>query len=136
MNDIYKKQLTKEQKIYLLLLEKIHDPNICRNIIGMKIKKERIETDNYHYDLWLNIALKFYKAKKGNLGNFSYILDEEIFFIKPDHDLDFFRKTGVSYQIKEMINNLIEISMDDELLKYDDNLYSQLAKKIMEKMII
>ena len=48
--------LTKDQMIYLLLLTKIDEPQLCRNIIGLKNKKEKIETYNYHYENWENIA--------------------------------------------------------------------------------
>jgi hypothetical protein len=56
--------------------------------------------------------------------------------IRLDHDVDFFRNTGVSYQIKDMIHDLIRVSTDKKWLKYDDTLYSILSKKIMDRMII
>ena len=42
--------LTKDQIIYLLLLSKIDEPQLCRYIIGLKNSKEKIEAYNYHYE--------------------------------------------------------------------------------------
>ena len=131
MNDIYKKQISSEQRIYLLLLEIIPDPNICKKIISMKKRIEQIETMNYHYDLWLNIALKYYKAEKNKMGKFSYILDEEDFYIRPDHEKEYFRNTGVSYQIKDMVNKLLLLT-DKEWIEHDDLLYSQLLNLALD----
>ena len=136
MNDNYQKQLTSNQEIYLLLLSIIPNTDVCKKITRIKKKKEDEETMNYHCDLWYNIALKFYKAKKNNFYKFSYVVDGKNFMIRPDHDIDFFRNTGVSYQIKDMIHDLIGVSSDKTWLKYDDTLYSILSKKIMNRMCI
>jgi hypothetical protein len=136
MKDKYKKQLTSNQEIYLLLLSIIPNTDVCKKITIIKKKKEDEEIMTYHCGLWYDIALKFYKAKKNNFSKFSYVVDGVNFVIRLDHDVDFFRNTGVSYQIKDMIHDLIRVSTDKKWLKYDDTLYSILSKKIMDRMII
>ena len=66
-----------------------------------------------------------------------------IYVLKKDFKLDYYNYTGISYQIIELIHELIKLKNEKYLTKdegyeywlnYDDNLYSLLSKKIMKKM--
>ena len=58
--------------------------------------------------------------------------------------MDFYKMTGISYQVLELIYELIRIKnekswdfeMDDKIdwIKHDDKLYSELADRIMDRM--
>ena len=54
INDIYKRNLKKNEKIYLLLLKFISEPNICKYIIDQKNHLEEKEILKYHYERWKN----------------------------------------------------------------------------------
>ena len=79
-----------------------------------------------------------------NAIKFSYVLDSEEYIIKPDHRMNFYKMTGISYQVLELIYELIRINnekswdfeIDDKIdwIKHDDKLYSELSKRIMNKM--
>jgi len=133
MDDKYQKQLTNNQQTFLLLLRIIPNTDVCEKITRIKRKEEDEEIMSYHCGLWYDIALTYYKAKKNNFLKFSYVVDGVNFVIRTDHDIDFFSNTGVSYQVKDMIHDLINVSVD---IKYDDKLYSLLSKKIMNRMTL
>ena len=147
-NDSYKRNLKKDEEIYLLLLKFISEPNICKYIIEEKIILEKKEILEYHYERWKNISCLHYEIHKNHMGKFSYILDSKIYVVKPDYDLSFYKKTGISYQILELIHELIKIKGEfyqwfkeinnfkeyHDWLEYDDNLYTILADKITQKI--
>lgn len=154
--NIYKRNLKKDEEIYLLLSKFISEPNICKYIIEEKNILEKKEILEYHYERWKNISCLHYEIHKNHMGKFSYILDSKTYVVKPDYDLSFYKKTGISYQIIELIHELIKIKKDclewfkemnkyknynewlkkdyREWLEYDDNLYTILADKITQKM--
>jgi len=147
-NDIYKRNLKKNEKIYLLLLKFISEPNICKYIINQKNHLEEKDILEYYYDRWKNISCIHYELHKNHMGKFSYILDSKNYIIKPDYDLSFYKITGISYQIVELIHELIKIKSEffqwfkeindfkeyHEWLEHDDKLYKILADKITLKM--
>tara|TARA_A100001037_G_scaffold16797_1_gene14688 strand:+ start:474 stop:899 length:426 start_codon:yes stop_codon:yes gene_type:complete len=134
--------LTKDQMIYLLLLFKINEPQLCCYIIGLKNKKERIEAYNYHYENWEKIASKYFKCLENRYPTYSYILNDKEIIAKQDNNLIFFKETGISYQIRDLIMNLISDYKDDNISKEekkiwrkeDDKKYSKLARRIQDKM--
>jgi hypothetical protein len=146
--DIYKRNLRKDEEIYLLLLKFISEPNICKYIIKEKNILEKKEILEYHYERWKNISCLHYEIHKNHMDKFSYVLDSKKYIIKPDYDLSFYKKTGISYQILELIHELIKIKSEffqwfkeinnfkdyREWLEHDDNLYTILADKITQKM--
>lgn len=115
---------------------------------------------NYYINRWENIAGTHYMLHDTHMGKFSYIFDNNEYVVKPDHKLIFFNLTGISYQIIELLHELIKIcrwsafphesdgvcgavGVDETTsyiedykywLKHDDELYSILSKKIMSKM--
>ena len=136
--------LKKDECIRLYLKVFIPIPEICNKIILLKNDSEKSEALNYHIDRWINIAGEFYYTKDNHTDKYSYIFDNRDYIIKVDHKLDFYQITGISYQIIELIHELIRINHENswdfeindkkEWLKYDDALFSNLANKIMIEM--
>ena len=104
-----------------------------------------MEIFNYHYDRWENIAGSHYRLHDTHYGKFSYIYNDMEYIVKKDHKPTFYNLTGISYQVVELIHDLIKLKNKElientfitdykERLKEDDNLYSILAEKIMMMM--
>ena len=97
---------------------------------------------NYYINRWENIAGTHYMLHDTHMGKFSTIFNDKHYIIKKDHKPIFFNLTGISYQVVELIHELIKIKLYPkymglgykEWLKHDDELYSILSKKIMSKM--
>ena len=123
---------TKDQEIGYILFQKINEPEICRNIIQLKNKVEQEEAYNFHYDLWENIASKYFAAAEINYRHISYLLNSENYTIQKDKVIDFYNETGISHQVRDIILELIR-SSDKEWVDYDDIMYSILAKEIMNQ---
>ncbi len=136
--------LKNDEYIKLYLKVFIPIPEICNKIIKLKNSKESEETLKYHTDRWANIAGEHYYTRDTHYGKFSYIHDKEKYIVKPDHRIYFYQMTGISYQVIELIYELIRIRNENswdfeminkkEWLKHDDALYSFLSKKIMIEM--
>ena len=134
--------LTKDQVIFINLLSKIDEPEICRYIIGLKNKKEKIEAYNYHYEQWEKIASKYFKCLENRYPTYSYIFNGDEIIAKQDNNLVFFKETGISYQIRDLVMGLIngyekdDISEEEKKIwrKEDDKLYKGLARKIQLEM--
>lgn len=136
--------LKKDECIQLYLKYLIPIPEICNKIIKIKNDSEKKDALNYHIDRWINIAGEFYYTRDNHTDKYSYIFDNSDYIIKVDHKLDFYQITGISYQIIELIHELIRINHENswdfeindkkEWLKYDDALFSNLANKIMIEM--
>lgn len=134
--------LTRDQKTYLLLLTKINEPYLCRYIIYLKNEGERIDTYNYHSERWRDIVLSYYQCLKTRYPTYSYVFNGEKFIANIDKNLEFFNKTGISYQVRELVMSLINEYKDDTISeeekklwrKEDDILYGKLAQKVKSKM--
>jgi len=125
--------LTLDQEISLLLIGKIREPNICKDIIFLKNEMEKEETYKYHYERWETIASKYFKAIDGKFRHISYVQDGDKFVFYKDVDTDFYRETGISHQVKDIIHGLI-CSSDKLNREYNDIIYGILAKAIMYEM--
>ena len=136
--------LKKDETILLYLKVYIPIPELCNKIIKIKNEDEKRDTLKYHSDRWENIVGEYYYTRDNHTGKFSYIFDNINYVIKPDHRIQFYNLTGVSYQIVELIHELIRILHEDswdfeidekkDWLSYDDSLYSELSQKIMIEM--
>jgi hypothetical protein len=136
--------LSNDENIYGILRLFINEPSICKNIIKYKKYLEEKETLDYHFKRWEDIAGSHYILHDTHEGKFSYIFNEEDYIVKPDHKLIFFNLTGISYQVIELLHELIKINricsenthIEDYKywINYDDKLYAILSKKIMFKM--
>jgi len=136
--------LKRDEIIRLYLKAFIPINEICNEIIKIKNEEEKRETLEYHMNRWETIAGEYYYTRDNHTGKFSYVFDNTKYVIKPDHRTNFYKLTGVSYQVIELIHELIRIlhenswdfEIDDKAdwLKYDDALYSELSKRIMIEM--
>lgn len=143
MNDIYRRPITIDENIMLILKELLnHNLDVCKQIIKKKIYIEKEETLSYYYDRWENIAGSHYRLHDTHYGKFSYIFNDMEYIVKKDHKPIFYNLTGISYQVVELIHQLIKLKNDElientfikdykETLKQDDKLYCILADKIM-----
>ena len=142
MNDTYRLPLTKDESILLILKELLHhNTDICKLIIHKKNIIEAKETMDYYYDRWENIAGSHYRLHDTHDGKFSYIFNDMEYIVKKDHNPVFYNLTGVSYQVVELIHQLIKLKNDGlientfitdykEWIERDDKLFSFLANKI------
>jgi len=129
-------------KLYLRVFLPINE--ICNKIIKIKNEEEKKETLEYHVKRWETIAGEHYLTRDNHYGKFSYVFDDTKYIIKTDHRLGFYQMTGISYQVIELIHELLRINhenswdfeIDDksDWLKHDDALYSELSKRIMDEM--
>ena len=136
--------LSNDENIYGILRLFINEPSICKNIIKYKKYLEEKETLDYHFKRWEDIAGSHYILHDTHEGKFSYIFNEDDYIVKLDHKLNFFNLTGISYQVIELLHELIKINricsenthIEDYKywINYDDKLYAILSKKIMFKM--
>ena len=116
----------------------------------MKNILEDEDTFDYHNDRWSSIAGSHYIAHDTHQNKFSYIFNDGRSIVHIDHKMDFYNLTGISYQIVELIHDLIKIKNEDgiyfrvvlhrclktqdEWLKSDDLLFSKLAKLITKEI--
>jgi len=144
--DIYKRPLSPDETNLLYLKELInHNVDICKYILKIKKKLEKEEIMEWYIERWENIAGAHYILHDTHYDKFSIIHNNSEYIVKPDHRLIFYNRTGISYQIMELIHELIKLKNKDSIentfikdykgwLHYDDNLYTILSKKITERM--
>ena len=141
MTDIYKSPLTKDESILLILKELLHhNVDVCKLIIHKKNTIENKETMDYYYDRWEYIAGSHYRLHDTHEGKYSLIWDSSTYRVIKDHNPIFYNLTGISYQIIELLHELIKINRIDSVnsriedykywLTYNDKLFSILADKI------
>src|SRR6056300_345827 len=94
-------------RLYLKVFIPINE--ICNEIIKIKNEEEKRETLEYHMNRWETIAGEYYYTRDNHIGKFSYVFDNTKYVIKPDHRTNFYKLTGVSYQVIELIHELIRI---------------------------
>ena len=141
---IYIHNLSIDEEILLLLKELLnHNIEICKIILKYKKEKENLENKLYYSERYEKIAKEHYYLHENHMSKFSYVLDSKIYIIKNDFKLDYYKYTGISYQIIELIHELIKLKNDKYITKdegyeywlnHDDELYSVLAEKIMKEM--
>ena len=124
--------LSTNKRIIFLLSQLINEPGICEKIVEIKDEEEKKDALKYHYERWENIAGSHYILHDTHVGKFSIIHDENNYIVKKDHKPTFYNITGISYQVVELIHELIRI-FNKEWLQYDDMLYSKLADLIMDE---
>ena len=148
MNDIYRPPVTKDESILLILKELVnHNIDVCKLIIQQKKSLEAKETMEYYYDRWENIVGSFYRLRETDEDKYSLICDYTTFVVKKDHDPIFYNLTGISYQVVDLIHQLIKLHRVDRddtqetfiwnykhWLERDDKLYSVLTNKLMRAM--
>ena len=135
--------LNNDETINMILSRFIPIPEIRKDIMNKKKELESEETLEYYNEKWNNIVGYYFLTKDTNIWKFSQILDEKKYIIKPDHRLEFYERTGISYQIIELLHELILLKSDDSIidnidyeywLDHDDILYGKMSKMIMIEM--
>jgi len=125
------KNSNKDVYIYLLLSTKIYEPNIINNIINKTKEIEDKEILQYHTELWETIAGSYFKCTErspftGSHIIYSYVLnDGEKYIHERDRILDYYKETGVSFQIRGLLLDIIKnelLTWSETRDKYVDNL--------------
>ena len=140
---IYIRNLPSNNEILLLLKELLnHNIDLCKKILKYKNEYEISENRIYYLDRYEKIAKEHYYLHKNHTDKFSYIHNSDLYTLKNDFKLDYYNYTGISYQIVELIHELIKLKNDKYIetekyeywLDHDDKLYSLLANKISDSM--
>ena len=135
--------LNNDENINMMLSRIIPISEIRKDIIKKKKELEREDILDYYNERWENIIGYYFVTRDTKVGKFSYIVDGIKYIIKPDHRLEFFKRTGISYQIIELLHELILLKSDDYIidnidyeywLDHDDTLYAKMGEMIMNKM--
>lgn len=146
--------LLTNEVISLYLSNFIPIPEIRNKIIKYKNQNEKKETLDYHIERWETISSKYFRSFELDRFNsrviYSYVLDEKYYISNKDKNKDFYNETGISYQVRHILLDIIScpplypnvnISRDriinctnHEWRLSDDEMYSYLAKCIMNKM--
>ena len=146
------KNSNKDVYIYLLLSTKIYEPNIINKIINKTKEIEDKETLQYHTERWETIAGSYFKCTErlpftGSCIIYSYVFNGEENIYERDRILDYYKETGVSFQIRGLLLDIIKNelltwsetrdkyvdNLSDEskgMREEDDRLYSPLSKLI------
>ena len=138
--DKYHKSLSSDEYILLYLKQFINEISLCQKIINIKKKIENKEIYEYYNDRWENIYKEHFFLRENQYDKFSYIFNSEKYVIKKDHRMKFYEITGISYQILELIYELIHIINDitiidkKEWINNEDKLYGKLSNLIMREM--
>ena len=146
----------KNEIIYLLLREKIPIKEIIYKILDEKERIERKEALEYHNDMWELISSKYFRSFERSpytmtYNYYSYVLDGgKSYKYEKDRNCEFYDYTGISYQCRDLLLTTIKdesIDFDEDIniriinkkildeqkmswLRYNDNIYSILSKKI------
>lgn len=129
-----KDYITNDDEIIFVLNKLIPEIHICKYILNIKKSIERKNTLDYHNYLYNTIAKSFYEIRENHMNRFSIIFTKTNYIVKADYKINYYNYTGVSYQIKELINDLIVNIHDNILIKENDELYTLLSEKITERM--
>ena len=120
----------KDVYIYLLLSTKVNEPNIINKIINNAKEIEDKETLQYHTERWETIAGSYFKCTErspftGSRIIYSYVLNGKENIYERDRILDYYKETGVSFQIRGLLLDVIKnelLTWPETRDKYVDNL--------------
>ena len=148
----------KNEYIHLLLRENIPIREIVIKIVDEKERIERKEALDYHIDLWEIVSSKYFRSFERSPNTiqynyYSYVLNGGINYkYEKDRNCDFYDYTGISYQCRDLLLSTIKdeiLDFDEDItflkidtkkildkqkmewLRYNDNIYSILSKKII-----
>jgi len=132
----------KNVTIFLLLNQKIKINEISGKILSFKNSMEEKDNQIYYDRLFENIVGSYFKCLEVRYPTYSYVLNDREYIAKKDKNDIFFEKTGISYQVRDLMINLISNYKDDTITedekkewhKEDDLKYSKLANKIHKIM--
>ena len=148
--------LSNDKEISLLLSKLIPINEIRYKIIALKHTIETNDALEYHIERWETISSKYFKSFErgfhppiGSGGGrvYSYVAgfvhSSEKYSARKDKYLDFYNETGISYQVRNLlldildcpvlhISNILNSSLY-EWRQADDKVYGILSKEIMKK---
>ena len=140
--------LTNDEEVLMNLLSILPIFQICQKIVRFKNKIEKEDTLKYHVERWTTLSSIYFRSFEisNNLGisnpspslfehktYISYTINDEKYVSKPDTNLDYFHETGISYQVRDLLLDLIK--MPNKKLRYlDDKLNSTLAENINQQV--
>ena len=136
--------LTSYEQIYGILRIFINEPSICKYIMNHKKQLEDTEILEFHYKRWKDISSSYFMLRDSyefRIAEAQRLAD----IVKPDHLFTFYNLTGISYQVVDLIHELIKLKNPDALentfivdykewLEEDDTLFANLSKQIMLEM--
>ena len=137
------------EKIKQVLFEFIPDLDICLEIINI-VESEKQSTLNYYIDRHNNIFNKYIDSLKYDEQSgrkyYSYILNNKIIIAEKDRNIDFYKETGISYQVRNLLMDILNcptkkadlITKDftgKDLREENDKLYFLLTLNINNKML-
>jgi len=140
--------LNNDKTISLLLSNLIPIIDIRINIIKLKNKLEKKDALEYHIERWENISSKYFRSFESDIDKArfinSYVINKRYYIAYKDKNLDFYNETGISYQVRSLLIDIINCpcTLSDNILdctkyewrKEDDDELSYLAKCIMNAM--
>tara|TARA_B100001094_G_C18172178_1_gene795756 strand:- start:1503 stop:1943 length:441 start_codon:yes stop_codon:yes gene_type:complete len=132
----------KDITIFLLINQKVKLNEISGKILFFKNSMEEKDNQIYYDGIYENIVGSYFKCLEDRYPTYSYVLNDREYIAKKDKNDMFFKKTGISYQVRDLVINLISEYKDDtitedekkEWRKEDDLKYSKLANKIHKIM--
>ncbi len=96
---------------------------IRNKIINYKTIKEKKEALEYHSERWETISSKYFRSfeitnhSNNNRLYYSYVLDNKYYVSEADRNLDFYNETGISYQVRDLLLDLISYPPSSEWYK-------------------
>jgi len=146
-----------KDKVISLYLSRLIPIDILRyKIIKLKNMKEKKESLEYHIERWETISSKYFRSFEINQCNhrqpYSYIHDGVYFISFADKNMDYYNETGISFQVRDMILEIISYptsaewwktgickqsiikNQHIEYRKKEDEIYSILSNDIMKKI--
>ena len=137
------------EKIKKVLFEFIPNLDICLEIINI-VELEKQSTLNYYIDRHNNIfnkyidCLKYVCEKHGKY--YSYIYNGTIIIAEKDRNIDFYKETGISYQVRNILMDILNCPTKEadlitkdftekDLREENDKLFFLLTLNINNKML-
>ena len=139
--------MNSKHEIILYLYKFIPIIELCIKILDMKIKLDDEDTYNYHLNIYNTIHLSylnsFHYCNGDNRTYYSYIIDDKHIKCEKDRNMNFYNITGISYQVRNILLDVIKAPTrdadliskdytDKDLREEDDKLLCLLTKKINE----
>ena len=108
----------KDVSIYLLLSTSINEPNIINKIINNAKEMEDKEALQYHTERWETIAGSYSKCTDHPSPRkiYSYVLNGEEYVYEKDRVLQYYKETGISFQVRGLLLDVIK----NELLTWPE----------------
>jgi hypothetical protein len=140
--------LTNDKQISLVLSNIIPISYLRYKIINYKNQFEKEEAFDYHTERWETISSKYFRSFERMRftmakNYYSYVLEDEKYIATKDRCLEFYNETGISYQVRDLLLDILDCpaTQSETILNctlyewraQDDKLYGILSRKITEQ---